>query len=224
MIVRLSRTHGLGKKTTGALLKHRKTWMASATVKSIAGIGCGLFLLAGCAVPPKSVSDYETSALRHAREETHSRLADVPGTPPPGTVVASDETLDECQFATSNQPGYDDIRESYRCALTRQIVFVSPDAASAGLEVTSDIQAMVFEANGLTSEAPFGASSTASIIATQESVYASELRPEYQRESRVLSRQREADKALLSSLASSQEAALVLTIRDKYFDSDSTGN
>ena len=220
MIARLSRTHGLGKKTTGALLKHRKTWMASATVKSIAGIGCGLFLLAGCAVPPKSLSDFETSSLRQVREATHSRLADVPGTPPPETTVASDETLDECQLGFHYQPGYDDIVESYRCALTRQIVFVSPDAASAGLEVTSDIQAMVFEANGLKSEAPFGASSTATLLATQEPSYADPMRLEFGRETRALSREREADDALLASLASGQQAAFVLTVRDEYFNSD----
>jgi len=201
-----------------------RTKMRNATVKNMGGISCVLFLLAGCADLSKSASDFETSSLRQARETAHSRLADVPGTPPPDTVVASDETLDECQLATSNQAGYDDIHEQYRCTLTRQIVFVSSNPSETGLEATSQIQAMVFEANGLKSEAPFGASSTATIIATQESVYVSELRPEYQRESRVLSRQREADKALLSSLASSQEAALVLTIRDKYFDSDSTGN
>jgi hypothetical protein len=184
------------------------------------GIGCGLFLLAGCAVPPKSVSDFETAALRQVREATHDRLADVPGTPPPGTAVASDETLDECQLGFNYQPGFDDIVESYRCALTRQLVFVSSDPAGAGLEVTSDTQAMVFEANGLKSDAPFGARSTATFMATQEPSYAAPMRLEFGRETRALSRQREADNALLESLASAQQAAFVLTVRDEYFNSD----
>jgi hypothetical protein len=170
-----------------------------------------------------SASDFETSSLGQVREATHSRLADVPGTPPPGAVVASDERLDECQLALSNQSGFDDIHEQYRCVLTRQIVFVATDPSGAGLEVTSDMQAMVFEANGLKSGAPFGATSTATLIATQETAYAFELRPVYQRDSRVLSRERQADKPLLANLASAQQAAIVLTLRDEYFDSDSAG-
>lgn len=195
--------------------------MLTATVKSIVGMGCGLFLLAGCAGLSPSPADFETSSLRQVREATHGRFADVPGTPPPGTAVASDETLDECQFATSNQAGYDDIHEQYRCTLTRQIVFVSSDPSGAGLGVTSDIQATVFEANGLKSESPLGATSTATLIATQESAYAFEMRPVYQQASQVLSRQRQADNALFANLASAQQAALVLTLRDQYFDSDS---
>jgi hypothetical protein len=197
--------------------------MTNKTVGGIAGVGCGLLLLAGCASPPNSASDFETSSLGQVREATHSRLADVPGTPPSGAVVASDEILDECQLAWNNQPGYHDIHYQYRCVLTRQIVFVSTDPSGAGLEVTSDMQAMVFEANGLKSEAPFGATSTATLIATQETAYAFELRPVYQRDSRVLSRERQADKPLLANLASAQQAAIVLTLRDEYFDSDSAG-
>lgn len=194
--------------------------MFKATVKNVAGIGCGLLLLAGCAVPSKSAADFETSSLSQVREATHSRFADIPGTPPPGTIVASDETRDECQFGTSNQPGYDDIHESYRCALTRQIVFVSLDSSGAGLEVTSNIQATVFEANGLKPEAPFGAGSAATLIAAQDSAYATTMKPVYEQASQLLSRQRQADDALLVNLASGQQAALVLNIRDQYFDSD----
>lgn len=197
--------------------------MLNATVKSIAGMGCALFLLAGCAIPSKSASDFETSSLKQAREATHSRLADIQGTPPPGTIVASDETLDECQLAISNQSGYDDIHEQYRCTLTRQIVFVSSALSGPSLESSLDIQAIVFEANGLKSEKPFGATSAATLTATRESAYAFELRPVYEQESRVLSRERRADKALLASLASEQQTALVLTLRNEYFDSDSTG-
>jgi len=197
--------------------------MLNATVKCVAGIGCGLFLLAGCAIPAKSASDFETSSLGQLREATHGRLADVPGTPPPGAAVASDETLDECQLGVSNQPGFDDTHEQYRCALTRQIVFVSLDPSGAGLEGASDMQATVFEANGLTSEAPFGATSAATVIATQEFAYAAPLRPVFEHGGRVLSRQREADDTLLASLASTQQAAIVLTLHDRYFDSDSAG-
>jgi hypothetical protein len=196
--------------------------MPNATVTSIVGIGCALLLVAGCAVPAKSASDFETPSLRQVREATHSRLADVPGTPQPGAAVASDETLDECQLALSNQPGYDDIHEQYRCNLTRQIVFVSTDGADLG--VTTEMQAMVFEANGLKSGAPFGAASAATVIATRESAYAAPMRPVFQQASRVVGREREADDALLASLASAERAALVLTLRDQYFDSDSEGN
>ena len=198
--------------------------MPNATLTSIVGIGCGLLLLAGCAVPVKSASDFETPSFRQVREATHSRFVDVPGRPPPGAAVASDETLDECQLALSNQPGYDDIHEQYRCTLTRQIVFVSTNSSSADLEVTSEMQAMVFEANGLESGAPFGAASAATVIATRESAYAAPMRPVFQQASRVLGREREADDALLASLASAERAALVLTLRDQYFDSDSVGN
>jgi hypothetical protein len=134
--------------------------------------------------------------------------------------VASDETLDECQFGFHYQPGYDDIVETYRCALTRQLVFVSADPAGAGLAVTPDIQSMVFEANGLESEAPFGSSSTATFIVTLEPSYAGPMKLEFGKGTRALSRQREADEALLANLAPAQHAATVLTVRDEYFNSE----
>jgi hypothetical protein len=140
--------------------------------------------------------------------------------PPPGTTVASDETLDECQLGFNYQPGLDDILETYRCVLSRQLVFVRSDPAGASLEVTSDIQAAVFKANGLKSEAPFGAGSAATFMATQDPSYAAPMRLQFGRETRALSREREADAALLAGLASAQQAAFVLTVRDEYFNSD----
>jgi len=197
--------------------------MPNPIAKSLAILTCGLFGLTACANPTPTAAEYETASLEHAREATHNKFARIPGVPPAGTIVASDETLDECELALSNQSGYQDTHEQYRCALIRQIVFVSTDPTGP-VEPAELVEADVFEANGLSSTMPFGPASIASLARTDDAAYAAPLKPTFGNASKVLDQQRDENAGLLAGLATGQESALVLILQERYFDSDKRDN